>query len=69
MKITERRIVVQEWFEDSDSKNGWSSGGWEFLDDKQDMELTKFEVVNILDSDKYYNPILGIAEKETDINY
>lgn len=67
MKITERRIVIQDWFECEDSKTGWDSHGWEFkdLDGYYD---TDWNIVEILDSDKYGNPILGVSEKETEIN-
>ena len=32
MKITERRIVRQEWYETDTTKTGWDSHGWVFND-------------------------------------
>ena len=65
-KITERRIVIQDWYETDYNKNGWSSDGWYFKDDGHCVG-NEWEIVNHLDSDKFYNPILAIAEKETKI--
>lgn len=28
MKIIERRLVIQEWYETEYSKTGWNSHGW-----------------------------------------
>jgi hypothetical protein len=67
MKITERRLVEQQWYETELSKTGWDSHGWVFKDDYQGI-LSSWEIVLHLESDKYGNPILGIAEKETEIN-
>lgn len=67
MKITERRVVEQQWYETELSKTGWDSHGWVFRDDYQGI-INGWEIVDILDMDKHYNPILGIAEKETEIN-
>lgn len=67
MIITERRIVRQEWHETEYSKTGWDSHGWCFEDTGDDIELSKgWTVVEHIDSDKFGNPFLGIAEKETD---
>lgn len=33
MKVVERRLVYQDWFESEDSKTGWESHYWRFLDD------------------------------------
>lgn len=67
MKITERRIVIQYWYETEYSKTGWDSYDWEFKDTGELIEGTGYTVIEVLDSDKFYNPILGIAEKETEI--
>jgi len=67
MTVTERRLVSQDWYETEYSKTGWDSNGWYFLEDGNEMNYT-WIVVGHLDSDKHYNPILGIAEKETEIN-
>lgn len=67
MKLIERRIVEQKWFETEFSKTGWDSYGWFFKDDRNPMGESTWTVVKNLDTDKFYNPILGIAEKETDI--
>jgi hypothetical protein len=66
MKITERRIVEQEWYETECTKTGWDSYGWVFKDDYQGI-INGWEIVDILDTDKFYHPILAIAEKETEI--
>ena len=62
MRIIER-IVVQDWYETEYSKAGWDSHDWIFKDDKSTM-THHLTVVEHLDSDKHYNTILGIAEKE-----
>jgi len=62
MKITERRIVEQQWYETELSKTGWDSHGWVFKDDNTPIDYN-FEVIEILEYDKFYNPILAIAEK------
>ena len=67
MKITERRIVMQDWYEDEESKNGWSEGGWQFRDDSEFINESDWSIVNIIDTDKHYNPILAIAERTIEI--
>ena len=67
MKITERRIVQQDWYETEYSKTGWNSHGWEFKDSGWTMDETEWTIVQHLEFDKFYNPILAIAEKETEI--
>ena len=65
--MTERRLVVQDWYETELNKNGWDSHGWVFKDDHQGI-FTGWNVVEILQSDKFGNhPTLGIAEKEITI--
>lgn len=63
-KIIERRIVKQDWYETELTKTGWDSNGWYFADDGQDKYLS-WVIVQHLKSDKFGNPILGVAEKET----
>jgi len=64
MKITERRLVEQQWYKTECTKTGWDSFGYTFLDDGNTMS-NKWTVVNILDTDKHSNPTLAIVEKET----
>lgn len=68
MKITECRIVEQQWYETELSKTGWDSYGWVFKDSGSNAEVEGWEIVQILVYDKFINPILAIAEKETEIN-
>lgn len=65
MKITERRIVEQYWYEDTYTKRGWDSHGWVFKDSGDKVE--GWEIVEHLHTDKFGNSWLGIAEKETEI--
>lgn len=68
MKITERRIVMQDWYETEYNKTGWESqGGWVFLDTCENAEDYGWTIVEHIRSDKWYNPTLGIAEKENEI--
>lgn len=66
MIVTETRIVRQEWYETELTKTGWDSHGWVFQDDGQLMP-NEWTVINHLQSDKFYNPMLGIAEKKTEV--
>lgn len=66
MKITERRIVEQEWHETEFTKTGWDSFGWVFKDDYQGL-MNGWTIVEHLHIDKFGNSWLGIAEKETEI--
>ena len=59
---TERRIVIQDWYETEFSKTGWNSHGWSFKDSGHHIDST-WTVVEHLDINKFGNPILGIAEK------
>ena len=70
MTITERLLVRQNWYETECTKNGFDSHGWEFVH-FGGFDEDNWEVVEILDFDKFYNPVLGIAERtvETDIIY
>ena len=68
MKITERRIVRQEWYETDTTKTGWDSHGWAFNDDGVIMN-NDWTIVNHIHSDKHGNPILGIAEREVEVWY
>jgi hypothetical protein len=69
MTVTERRVVIQDWYETDYSKTGWESqGGWRFLDDVgSGVEDYAWTVVEHLELDKFGNPILGVAEKQTEI--
>ncbi len=62
LEITERRLVEQDWYETELSKTGWSSHDWVFKDTRTIMD-SSWNVVKILDSDKFGNPLLGIAER------
>jgi hypothetical protein len=61
---TQIREVYQEWIEDENEKTGWSGLGWQFKDDDEFMEERKWTIIEHLDSDKYYNPILAIAQRD-----
>lgn len=65
MKVTERRIVRQEWYETDTTKTGWDSYGWTF-DNGEQMD-DSWTVVSYLILDKQHNPCVGIAEREIDI--
>lgn len=62
MKIIEKRIVKQEWYETEFSKTGWDSHGWHFLDDGSLISID-WTIVQHIQSDKFGNPFLCIAEK------
>lgn len=66
MKITERRIVYQNWYETECAKTGWDSHGWSFRDDGSVMDY-KWTIIEHIEYDKFYNPLTAIAEKETEI--
>jgi len=66
MKITERRIVEQSWYETEWTKTGWDSHGWTFKESGSPMGNT-WTVVEHLESDKFGNPYLGVAEREVEI--
>lgn len=68
MKITERRLVSQHWYETEYSKTGWNSYGWEFKDSGANPEVEGWTIVEQLRTDKFGNSWLGIAERETEIN-
>jgi hypothetical protein len=61
---TQTKEVYQEWTEDENEKTGWSGSGWIFKDDDEFMEENKWTIIEHLDSDKYYNPILAIAQRD-----
>lgn len=67
MKITERRIVIQDWYETEYSKTGWDSYGWVFKDNGANAEVESWTIVEQLQIDKFGNSWLGVAEKETEI--
>ena len=67
MKITERRIVMQDWYETELTKTGWDSFGWVFRDSGSNAEVEGWTIVEYLHTDKFGNSWLGVAEKETEI--
>ncbi len=66
MKITERRVVYSTWYETEYSKNGWESHGWHF-DNGEYILDDSWSMVTHLRIDKFGNPLIGLAEKETEI--
>ena len=66
MKITELRLVFQEWYETEYSKTGWDSYGWRFKDDGNYIS-DDWKTFSILNNDKFGNEILGIVQKITEI--
>lgn len=62
MKIIERRIVIQEWFESDSTKIGWDSDGWKF-EDNSSMD-NDWTVVSCIEINKFGNPTIGVAERE-----
>lgn len=67
MKIVERRLVIQDWYETEYTKTGWDNHEWQFKDDRNVINPQEWVIISHLDSDKFGNPILAIAEKETEI--
>jgi hypothetical protein len=67
MKITERRIVEQQWYETELSKTGWDSYGWVFRDSGSNAEVGGWTIVEHLHIDKFGNSWLGIAEKVSNV--
>jgi hypothetical protein len=60
---TKRIVAIQEWYEEFESKTGWASYGWTRRDGTPlHPELYDMEVEEILDSDKYGNPIKAIMK-------
>lgn len=66
MKITERRIVTQEWYETDTTKTGWDSHGWTF--DNGEQVGDGWIIVQHIHLDKFGNPIAGVAEREVVVN-
>ena len=64
--IKEIRIVTQQWYESECEKTGWASHGWEFQDDGYSAG-EDWTIVDHIKTDKFGNPTMGIAEKETTI--
>jgi hypothetical protein len=65
MKITERKIVRQTWYEPDITRADWKSDGWSF-DNGEKMD-NSWTIVSHLTLDKYYNSWVGIAEREVDV--
>ena len=64
MKITERRVVYQEWYETEYNRTGWDSHGWHFEDG---TFIEYWEVVDHIKTDKFGNAWVVIAERETEM--
>ena len=64
MKITERRIVTQDWYETDTTKTGWDNNGW-FFSDGIPMG-NAWTIVHHVHLDKFGNPFVGVAEREVD---
>jgi len=67
LKVTLRRLVRQDWYKTETTKTGWDSNGWIYEDNGVPMDNDWF-ITEHLRLDKFGNPILGIAEKETIID-
>lgn len=67
MTITERRVVMQDWYETETTKTGWDSHGWFFKESGSPMYY-EWSIVQHLKSDKFGNPILAVAEREVTID-
>lgn len=65
VKVTERRIVTQDWYETETNKRGWDSHGWQF-DDGHTMG-TDWTIVAHIHLDKFGNPFKAVAEREIDV--
>ena len=64
MKITERRVVKQDWYE-ADTKTGWITNGWMF--DNCDVMENTWTVVEYIYQDKFGNPFIAVAEREVEV--
>jgi len=64
MKLFERRIVTQDWYETETTKTGWDSHGWVFEDG---MVIGNDWIVVEIHSDKHGNPFYGVAEREVEV--
>jgi hypothetical protein len=62
MIVTERRVVLQEWYRTETTKTGWGSHGWSFDDGCQIGD--DWCVFAHIDFDKSGNPLRGIAQRE-----
>ncbi len=51
--------LIQEWFESEESKTGWDSSGWTYVDGSELSLVDSMRCVGITDYDKYNNPIRG----------
>lgn len=75
MKITERRIVTQYWYETTEylwrtneTKKTWETGvGWVFNDDGRAVG-EPWAIVQHVSVDIHGNPFIGVAEREVDIS-
>lgn len=64
-KVIERRIVIQDWYEINENKNGWDSHGWMF--DNGECVDTGWTIVEHVHVDKFGNPFLAIAERVVEV--
>lgn len=66
MIVTERRLVIQEWYETETTKTGWDSHGWTF--DNGEQVGNDWTIVQHIFLSKFGNPLIGVAEREISIN-
>jgi len=59
--VIEKRVVFQEWYETELTKTGWDSHGWRFDDG---FTADGWEISDVIEADKHYNPIIAIAERK-----
>lgn len=57
------RVAIQEWSEDLDEKTGWHGHGWFFKDTDEYVD-DEWELKEVTDTDKFYNPIEAIFTSE-----
>jgi len=55
-KLPEHIVLGQEWYEDLEEKTGWLGSGWN--------EPDGYELMEIIDSDKFGNPIQAIFKNQ-----
>ena len=58
MTYAEQIILTQEWIESEDSKTGWIGLGWN--------EPKDYEINEVLEYDKFYNPVLASFSRKND---
>lgn len=55
-------IGIQKWFETTNEKSPWVSLGWE-TEDGDEIDEDEYELVEVIDSDKYAHPIKATFKK------